>query len=214
MYTVWCINLIINWMLTSAPRPEKNTWSNMQFKLAMWTRSWGCELGHFEAREPNETSFAQEIPSSNKQRTIFASGQIKFTMVWYSAVFILSSFTMHAVWAAWLRSAVAFNNWVFICSPDTLSRRRWQGIIFDWRLSELRASDRWLFLLQTLQHKKWPLAEMISHHENDLLPPVLALSPPCLFACLPLLPIRALTSFCPHPPSHSPPQFVPESQVG
>ena len=107
---------------------------------------------------------------------------------------------MHAVWAAWLRSAVAFNNWVFICSPDTLSRRRWQGIIFDWRLSELRTSDSWLFLLPTLQHREWPLAEMISHHENDLLPPILTLSPPRLFACLPLLPIRALTSFCPHPP--------------
>ena len=60
-------------------------------------------------------------------------------------MFILSSFTIQAVWAAWLRSAVAFNNWVFICSPDTLSRRQRQGTIFDWRLSELRASDKFWF---------------------------------------------------------------------
>ena len=92
---------------------------------------------------------------------------------------------MHAVWAACLRCAVAFNNWVFICSPDTLSRRQRQGTIFDWRLSELRASDKFWFdsSFSRLYNTKHGKAEMISHQENDLLPPVLALSP--TFAPLP-----------------------------
>ena len=107
---------------------------------------------------------------------------------------------MHAVWAAWLRSAVAFNNWVFICSPDTLSRRQRQGTIFDWRLSELRASDKFWFdfsfsQLYNTKHghrQRWYLTTKMTCF------PLFWLSHP--LACLPLLPIRALTSFCAHPP--------------
>ena len=120
-------------------------------------------------------------------------------------MFIVSSFTMHAVWAeypahAWLRSAVAFNNWVFICSPDTLSRRRWQGIIFDWRLSELRASDSFLFDISFSQlyntrndhWQRWYLTTKMTCFPLFWLSHPLASLPACLSFLLGRWPVFAL----------------------